>query len=277
MLDWVAVRHGIKVKEIWQVEAESMIQIPRANIDNASITKFKEYKEPPSIATPWVNPNQYRKPDTKGVVSYSLSGADFEKVGIKKDALISFNPLAVFLPKSKSKAGVVEGYMHESPWFMVRASGVDIRKIFNPKQKPLIGEALGILNADSVNPILVLRNITVDDNANVVVKSSPKTIIRNVGIMDKDLWPEGSKGNKGTNVVDIKGQAIREEPQTIIKNINGPAGRLISFKDYETLTKHGCAFCQGDLPLADAGRLTWVQDAPVCPTCANETSGNRLN
>jgi glucose-1-phosphate cytidylyltransferase len=223
----------------------------------------------------------------KEIFNYIKNGEElvsepFQRL-IEKDELIKFQPLAVFLPKSKSKAGILEGYMHETPWFMVRAAGIDIRKIFNPKSLPLVGKVLGILDMDTVNPILVLKDVVVDEKSDKTVAISPKTYARTVSIMDKSFYPDGrnsdnivllDKFNKSGKDFTV-GTAI--ESNTIIKNINGPGGRLISLEEYNKLTEHGCGFCSGDLPVAMANRVMWIQDAPVCITCGTETSGNRLN
>ena len=289
MLEWIAGRNGIDIKQTWQVEANTLVKIPRKDISKMEIVEFEEYKEPPFIYKGYNRP----RAETSGVI-YTLSPEDLRKNGFSKGKIIKFEPLDVFLPKAKSKSGILEGIMIESPWFMVRAGGVDIRKIFNSEQLPLMGQVLGMINADGLSPVVVLSNIEVAARNAIKMKSSARTHISSVGLLDASLWPLDAQrthspttpiGEKrvedSTNSTIItpetKGSPFDKENLIELRNIKGPAGKLITTKEYELLTKHGCGFCQGDLPIASSVSVTWIQDAPVCATCYNETSGNRLN
>jgi predicted glutamine amidotransferase len=273
MLDWLATRHGIEVKEIWQVEANTMVQIPRKAPTKSTIISFKEYKEPVSIPPVWVNTNgcgsngglgsRYRT-DTKVLPDYSLNPQEIKTIGVEVGKEIIFQVLDVFLSKAKSKAGILEGVMLDNPWHMVRAAGVDIRKIFNSKEHALTGRVVGVIDIKSLNPIIVVTDVDVDNNKPSRAVGSAKTHIRSVGLLDKTFWPEGRN----------KIPELPEKDNTIIQNLNGPGGRLIDFVQWKLLTKEGCGYCQGDITIEGSNKILWIGDAPICPTCAIESNGN---
>jgi hypothetical protein len=45
----------------------------------------------------------------------------------------------------------------------------------------------------------------------------------------------------------------------------GPNGNLVDEKEFESLTKHGCGICSGDVFFEDD--LIWRLDAPICMKC----------
>lgn len=268
MLEWLASRNGINIKTVWQVEENTMVQIPVKEKEDMRITKFKEYKEPPLV---WHSKGHKRaKSEQK---EYTLNPHDFPAIGLKKGEIVCFHPTAVYLPRAKSKAGIVEGYMYRpslesgANYLSVRAGGIDIRKIFNPKGTPLAGKVLGVLGIHSIQPVIILTDVVVDDTATVKTAASPKTFISMAGILDESLG-----GNVQPLVI-----VAEHENDGAANTIVGPNGALISPAMYAELTKHGCGFCRSDLSVEIAPKILWVQNDPICPSCVIETENSRPN
>jgi predicted glutamine amidotransferase len=272
MLEWLAVRHEIELDKdtVYQVEPGKLMKVRREDADHPEYINFKPYVRPP-LANFF--PTRYVGPATKphyrgrtGTAAHQSVSLPFTKdtkaihqIGLSIGRTIVFTPLDVYLPKAKSKAGVVEGVMKENPWWTVRATGVDIRKIFNPKGMCLEGEVEGVLNVDGLAPIAVLTNVTVSKETKTL--TSAKTHIRFVGLFDRELRgiyvpPE----NKVVPITDAN------EPQAYLR---GPhPQKKITLIQFRELVKDGCAFCQADLFPTDEKKIEWIQDSPVCPTCS---------
>ncbi len=54
-----------------------------------------------------------------------------------------------------------------------------------------------------------------------------------------------------------------DEPTTVL----GPRGKPIALSEYINKTRFGCACCSGDLTVADAPKLGWINGDPLCPDC----------
>jgi hypothetical protein len=68
------------------------------------------------------------------------------------------------------------------------------------------------------------------------------------------------------------GGASGSGDNTVILSHLGPAGNYITANRYKELTKDGCSFCSGDLAEdpESAKKVSWVDNSPVCITCAND-------
>lgn len=80
------------------------------------------------------------------------------------------------------------------------------------------------------------------------------------------------KGNDGYAIlypyslkrtVDLEDAADEDYDDIVL--VSGPDRRMIDRKKFETLVKHGCASCTGDLEFGD--HVFWMDQAPLCEEC----------
>lgn len=60
------------------------------------------------------------------------------------------------------------------------------------------------------------------------------------------------------------------------KELMGPKG-LISTKEFDKLTKHGCIWCGANIPEEDHQEITWEDNAPLCVDCTAMNSQFNFN
>lgn len=92
--------------------------------------------------------------------------------------------------------------------------------------------------------------------------------------------------NKNTHKLTITLEDIKElvklpEPEDVGLEereseewVQGPDRTLITLKEFEELTKHGCAFCTGDVHVEDDEDIEWTDNKqPICYDCQERKTG----
>lgn len=247
MIELVANRNNIKIKEYYELEEKQLVTI---DLTSNNITEWTteevDFYVPPRTKY-WQGGKKGRKKggqivpfDNKNKTRSLLSDYDLVKGDNLEFSAHSFVKWASSHVSPTIVRGKMEGFTTNSPWLPVAIYGVNEKDF----------EEGGIYTGD----VISLSRASGGGMAAYEIVLSPETVVKRGSLYDE--------GDKEPEVVDT--------PDSICY-LRGPNGILVTKKEWNRLTKHGCCNCSGNISEDDDEEVIWMDSGlPMCPVCVEE-------
>jgi len=271
MLEWISNRNNIKIEKGFTLGLEYIISFGKDTYRKYETRKVEYAKEHDYSKGYWTNGRwvdynygndtynrQYKNPTTgngKKVVSLpnqpknqGFVEAALKTLDLKLNEFIEFE-LIEYTKYTTSKQGLgkVEGLPVGDSTFIIEAHGVSEEKVLD--NTTYSGKVVGIRKDGT--PTAPYYAVILAD-------------IEPVEYFD---YEEKEDNVSTANLfVDKDGESL----------VQGPGKVFIPKKEFDTLTRHGCSRCSGNIFYSDAPSMLWINsETPICPKCVEEDANQR--
>jgi predicted glutamine amidotransferase len=281
MLEWILNREGAVVDEMCEVQPGIVYTIPHSTLE-VTQAPVEFYKAPVyqnnfhsrrNYSGPYdkrdnedvwgwdASTRTYRQPtgdnSSKKEIAIISPTAHLSQQTISEEALkqLGFNlksEIAVFINDIYSKGGVRYCEMIlANPCKEHAGKDITIKYFFKEEQEKMLYEHLGdtiIVGIDKCRSVSKSNKYVI--YADRIIKIIPADLVADLD----SITPE-EKSNADQEVLDLP----------VFPGYNG---RLISIKQFNEYTKHGCGVCASDITEHDVYSVSWFNDStPLCIEC----------
>lgn len=278
MLQWLAIRNGIKLKHIFQPT--------EGYLHKYSIAGHKDWATKPEVVE-----LKLHKPFRSTVPATQTTNTAFrnrqssgrqttndvlKKINQKEEIVFTLEKFEPYTTKSMGEergklVGRIRGLAANHRVVIFNCTMKDFDMYSN---SILMGEVLHAYHeaGDARKPIIlqVAEGSLVEyevDEENKVVDMEGNPVAKKTSCESQQKSSGDSSDSGGDNKTEDDESGDEELPFEY-RYVRGPNGSSIAIDVFKMLTKDGCAFCSGQVYPEDSEDLGWTRDRqPVCPDC----------